>query len=695
MSIAQQVESRDLVVRELSFSGNRAIDDAMLRMSIATSQSSTFARWPIIRWLGLGERKYFNEIEFRRDVLRILALYGRTGFREVRVDTLVRRTDGDVFVRFLIEEGEPVRVDSLKLSGADGIVDAERVVHNLPLRIGDPFNLLLLQASLDSLLTILRNAGYPFPEVFQSFDVDLERHAARVSWQAVPGAQAAFGEIRVIGTEEIDPGVVRRALSFKPGQPFSEEKMRRSRVDLYRMNLFNFVGIRQVDTVPPTTGDSLVPVQVRVTEASLRRIRLGGGYGTFDCFRTLGAWTVYDFLGGGRTLDLSAQFSKIGVGEPADLGLQDGRFGICRGLQDEVPERLKLNYNLSATLREPFFLSRRTSAGITFAAERYTEYLAYLQEYVGAELSFTWRTPVEIPITLSYSLSRAKTEADPANFCTFLDVCRVEDTEVFGERKTRATFGLGFTWDRSDSPTSASRGRRLTGEFRHASDNIGSDRSIQFTRGVMEFASFHRLARHSVVAWRVRVGVVGTPLDTPYVPHEDRFYAGGPNSVRGYGQNELGPLVRVLTGVDSAGTQVDSIIRRSATGGDRLLLASAELRVPLPGFADRVSGAVFVDAGQVIEHGRGGESLTNLKVTPGVGVRIATALGPMRLDIGFNPYDPPESPLYVYNAAGTELAPAQEDPACQGEDCPLLRYAPRVESFVGRLRLHFSVGQAF
>lgn len=675
-----QAVGNDLVVRELSFTGNRAIDDGTLRMSIATTQSSAFARLPVVKWIGLGEKRYFNETEFRRDVLRILFLYGRSGFREARVDTLVRRTDEDVYIRFLIDEGEPVLVDSLALAGVEGIVDSAKVIRSLPLRIGDPFNLILLQASGDSIRTALRNAGYPFPEVFQSFEVDVENHNARVLWEVEPGEPATFGPVRITGAEEVDESVIRRALRLKPGQPFSEEKMRRSQLDLYRMNLFNFVGVGLADTMPPPAGTMSVPVAVRVTEASLRRIRLGVGYGTLDCFRGLGAWTVYDFLGGGRTLDLSAQVSKVGVGEPSDFGLRDD---VCLGLRDEAPSRLKLNYNLTAGVREPFFLSRNTSAGVTLAAERYTEFQAYLRESVGGELSLSWRTPAEVPLTLSYSLSRAKTEADPATFCAFLDVCLVEDTKLFTEPRTRATIGLGVVWDRTDSPVSANRGMRLTAEFRHASTNIGSDSLIQFNRGVMELASFHPLGRRTVIAWRVRVGAVATPQGTEYISPEDRFYGGGPNSVRGYGQNELGPLVRVLERIEETGAGVDSIIRRSATGGDRLLLASAELRTPLPGFADRVYGALFVDAGQVIEHRSSEEDLTDVKVTPGLGVRVMTALGPMRLDVGLNPYDPMASALYR-ESDGTLTTEGLPNP-----------YTPKIEGLLSRLRFHFSVGQAF
>ena len=674
---AQDVERNELVVRELSFHGNRAIDDLVLRASIATTHSSVFARSPFLRWTGLGEKRYFNETQFRTDVFRIMALYGRSGYREVHVDTLVRRSNGDVYVSFFIDEGEPVRVESLTVSGLEGIIDSETVVQTLPLRQGDPFNLLLLQASVDSIETILGNEGYPFPEVFQNFNVDLENHAAQVSWEVVPGDAAVFGEVEVTGTNEVSEGVVRRALSFKPGQPYREQKLRQSQADIYRLNLFNFVGIGLADSLPPEPEDSSVAVSVRVTEANLRRVRLGGGYGTIDCFRVLGAWTIFDFLGGGRTLDLAARFSKIGVGDPIDLGLTNG---ICLGLRDEDTSRLKLNYNLAVSLREPFFLSRRTSAGITFGAERYTEYQAYLQEYIGAEVSVTWRIPGEIPLTGSYQLSQAKTEADPATFCEFLDVCLVEDTRIFQQRRPRATLGWGVVFDRTDSPTAALRGIRITGEFRHASDNIGSDSLIQFTRGIGEFASFHQLGQRSVFAWRVRIGAVA-PLKTTYVSPEDRLYGGGPNSVRGYGRNELGPLVRVLERIETSGERVDSIIRRSATGGDRLLIITSEVRFPLPSFGQRIAGAVFLDAGQVIDHGKSSERLTDLKITPGIGFRVATALGPMRLDVGFNPYEPRASVLYV-----------EEDGLLVSVDD---NYTPRVEGFLSRLRLHFSVGHAF
>ena len=71
------------MVRSLKFEGNRAIPDAALAAAISTTASSWFARAAIIRSLGLGEKRYFNELEFRRDVLRLEVLYKRSGYPDV------------------------------------------------------------------------------------------------------------------------------------------------------------------------------------------------------------------------------------------------------------------------------------------------------------------------------------------------------------------------------------------------------------------------------------------------------------------------------------------------------------------------------------------------------------------------------------------------------------------------------------
>ena len=103
----------------------------------------------------------------------------------------------------------------------------------------------------------------------------------------------------------------------------------------------------------------------------------------------------------------------------------------------------------------------------------------------------------------------------------------------------------------------------------------------------------------------------------------------------------------------------------------------------LPVFGGRMIGAVFIDAGQVVNRGDEIVTLTEIKITPGFGIRLGTALGPIRLDVGYNPYEPRPSPLYEPNLETGELVLVDSN------------YVPESRSFLGRLRLHFSVGQAF
>src|SRR2546422_414775 len=98
LPLAAQQEQR--VVRGLSFDGNKAIDDYTLSTAIATSNSSFFASVWWLRWIGLlGEKRYFNELEFRRDVVRLLLLYRQSGYMNALIDTLVRRGGHDGVIR--------------------------------------------------------------------------------------------------------------------------------------------------------------------------------------------------------------------------------------------------------------------------------------------------------------------------------------------------------------------------------------------------------------------------------------------------------------------------------------------------------------------------------------------------------------------------------------------------------------------
>jgi outer membrane protein assembly factor BamA len=133
-------------------------------------------------------------------------------------------------------------------------------------------------------------------------------------------------------------------------------------------------------------------------------------------------------------------------------------------------------------------------------------------------------------------------------------------------------------------------------------------------------------------------------------------------------------------------TETGSLVVRdtivSPTGGNQLLLANAELRFPLSG---RLAGALFVDAGQLFERGDTPLTAGGMRVTPGVGFRFLTPLGPIRLDVAYNAYPPQRGPLFE-ELDGGELALLDPDFAPSEQDSGILSR---------RLQFNFSVGQAF
>jgi outer membrane protein assembly factor BamA len=679
--LAQQAEFKPLVVRDLSFAGNHAIADDTLRVAIATTQSAV---QPIyLRWTGLGEKRYFDEIEFRRDVIRLTILYRQSGFPDAVVDTVVTRGAEEVSIKFVIFEGRPVRVMALTVTGAEGVLGA-RLLRDLPLRVGDPFSRFQMQASADTIRAMLRDRGHPFGQVLRNFDVDREQREATVHFEADPGPLARVGRIEVVGARAIDENVVRRMVAIRPGQPYSQQALYESQRDLYRMGVFNFVAVSLADTVPKGAADSLVTIRVQVTEGSLRRLRAGAGWGTIDCFRGLAGRTDRNFLGGARSLDLSARVSKIGTGTPFNWGLEHTACPTLGGEQDT--DRLKLNYDLTASLRQPFVLGRRNTATFTLSATRRSEFQAFVREAVGGSVALTQQTTFQIPVTLSYELSYGKTVAAPAIFCSLLNQCGVADT-LFSRRRLQATAGLGLVRDRSNSPLDPTDGSVITANVRYAGRITGSDSLSQFAKGVFEMSVYRELGRRSVFAWRVRIGTIISPQlgnVGEFVPPQERFYGGGPTSVRGYAQNELGPVVRVardsIVNADSTRSPQDTIT--APTGGNQQLFANVELRLPLPLAPDRLRLAIFVDAGQIFQRSDELISLRGLRVTPGVGIRLTTPLGPLRLDVAYNGYAPQPGPLYHQQGAQLVLV----DPA----------FAPPIpEQFIKRLRFHLSVGQAF
>lgn len=689
--LSQAAAAQDgLVIRRLSFQGNSAIDDLTLANSIETTNSDAFATLPLLRELGLGNKRTLRARALETDVERLRVLYRFSGYLEVGVDTIIRRTTEDAYVTFVISEGRPVRLALFGIRGLDSISRGEDAIENLPLREGDVFNRRLLQASADTIANRLRDRGYPLVQLrLDSLRVDSAAYQGRVWLVVEPGPLLTIGPITVEGAEQPgDSSFVRDFLTTQPGRVYRQSDLLRSQRNLALSELYRFVSV-DIDSAGFSRDSSTVPLLVRVNPGPRQRISTSVGYGTYDCFRGSIGWTGRNALGRGRILDLSARFSKLGVGGPTDWGLEDSP--LCGRLDEDPIGSETLNYGVSASVRRPGFLSPSNNLTLSLFAELGSEFGVYSREEFGVSVQLTRETASRIPVTFGYRLAFGSTSADDADFCAYFNACNSDDIAVLRDRQRRGTLSVGLSSLRVNNVLDPTRGTSVGLQVAYSGALTGSEELQRFTRVTGDAAVYRPLNRDLVLAARIRAGMLFAPTvelagqggSAPYAPPDQRFYAGGPNDVRGFDGNQLGPVVYVffeeVTDPDLSELPTEGVTV-SPLGGNRVLVGNLELRLPSPLFPTRTHLAAFVDVGSVWEDTPDGAAEPiRIRATPGVGLRVATPLGPARLDLAYNGYGLPPGDFFRFSSDGEliQVVPGYELPKSKG------------------ITVHFAIGQAF
>lgn len=666
-----------LIVHSVTFKGNKGVDPDFLAASIATTQSSFFQRNGIARALTFGkfgEQRQFDQTLFIGDIFRLMIAFKSSGYPDVKIDTIVKRTHDAIDITFKITEGKPVHLLSLDIVGLDSVEHPWLIRQDLPITAGDIASDYKLHDARDTVEARLRNRGYPTATV----DYEEQEHAATENARFVvhTGRYSRFGPISVAADSGVDTALVASLMATRPGTEYRESDILRSQRNLFTSELFRTVAI---DTA---IADTTVPIAVRVTPNLGHRVKASAGYGTDDCFRVGAGWTARNFPSSGLVLDVTGQLSKIGVGDPLGFGLEHN---ICGELANDSIGSRVANYGLNASLRRNAFLSPNNSAVVSVFATQHSEFEVYLRQEVGASFSITHTTAANVPITLAYRIADGATTANPASFCAFFNTCDPAAIAILQQRRLQGTVTLSVLRQRLNNPLDPSRGSILSASVTTSSRFLGSAATQQFTRFIGDASGFLPIARNVVLAGHVRGGVILAPSialggeNGNFVPPDQRFYAGGANDVRGYDQNELGPVVYVVP-TDSVDTSKSpsfnpSATRVAPTGGTKVAIANLEVRFPTPLFVGRLKGAVFVDAGSLSNDGESAP----LRITPGAGLRYTSPLGAIRFDVAYNKYPLQSGRLYAISTDGS-LTKLQDD--------FLRQQAPH-------WTLHFSIGQAF
>jgi len=661
----------DREVLRLGFTGNATFSASELARRIVTTPSS-FGR----RNFGIvGTRRCLDPDEFRQDVLRLQAFYHDRGFYDARVDTVVTTLIAKppvVAVTFAIHEGLPTILDTLRITGLERVHDSAAVLANLQLALGRPFGVVPFTADVDSITSRLRNAGYPEASVIPSYSVHPAARSAEVSLAVVPGPAARFGAIHVHSTSytgdtlhpAVPDNVVRRLLGFATGQPYSDHAITDAQRNLYTTGMYRNVEVTR-DSV---TADSLVPVEVVAFEDQMHEINSELGWATLDCFRTGLQYTDHNFDSKARNLSLTGRLTKIGYGAPLESG---GTRNLCPLLRKDSLGSSRLNYSLTASLQQPIIAGRANPA-YSLYTERRSEYQAYVRTtFVGGEASLLRPLAHRSSVRAAYNVEYGYTLAQPAVLCAVFSRCDQESMDQVQRKLPLGIASVAFQQTGTDNLIDPHAGTIFRTEVRGSAPVIGSDPSLSFLKGTVDGAWYHQLTSSVVFAMRLRGGAVtggSTANGTRLPPPSERLYAGGPTSVRGFQQNELGASVYLVDSADVAFPpdtatggvlQVKQSVTRAErtipTGGNSLFVGNVEFRVRDVFFPDLIEYALFTDVGDVWTR-KSGQTFTGsakLYWTPGVGIRYFSIVGPIQLNAGYNPYGGQPGPVYLSTRPGS------------------------------------------
>lgn len=419
---------------------------------------------------------------------------------------------------------------------------------------GKPLSSDLVNKSVSEAISGLRNKGYAF--VRAEVETTTVEQQVELVLKLVPGPVCSVGVVQISGHNAMAENTILRGLTFKPGDQFSEEALQNSQYLLYRAGVFRSVALGLADSA---AHDNRVDVALRVSERPFRTLRVGTGYDTDEDLWASGAWTHRNFGGDFRQFKLSGRVS--GKNREAVIGLRQAHF---RGSRNWL--------NLGG------FVQRERQA-------------AFVQEEVGGNISLERNLTRATDVITQVSGGVVDFSADSA----------------FTEMK------VGLLMDTRDDIFDPQSGMLAQFTVRERGRFFRSD--SEFLQATAEGRWFRRMPLRSVLALRVQGGVIFELGKAGSVPNVERFFAGGLNSVRGWGVNELGPK-------DDQG---------EPTGGLSRVEMSMEVRTQI---FFTLGTAIFVDIGNV-DAKSGAFNLGSLKYAVGAGLRYLSPVGPVRFDVGY------------------------------------------------------------
>ncbi len=565
------------VVRRIKIIGNTAFSDGRI-IKVMKSRTSGFFR------SGIYKKDVADD-----DMERLKHFYKTSGYLDVEAsyEVMSQEKKNKKWIELVVrlEEGRKYIAGDVKMAG-NSVFSEEELKALLDMRPGDVFTEMALHQDVSGVQEYYFGKGYIMAKVKPDTLLNLKTDRVDIVYNVIEGEICYVNKISIKGNTKTKDIVIRRELRIDPGEQYDGKKLKRSKERLYNLGFFEDITFDVEDT-EVTNKKNMV---VEVKESKTGEFSFGGGFSSID--RLIGFIEIEQ-----RNFDL-LNFPTF-TGDGQDLKLR-GEFGSVRK-----------NYLLSWT--EPWFLDYPFSLGFDFYASEKnrsgsTGY-AYDEERQGGALR----------------LGKEFSEYLRGDFIYRLETVDISDLSASasqelkdesGENTVSSTF-FQLTRDTRDNRFAPKSGYITSGSFEVAGGFIGGDR---------DFAKFFNTNSHYseigpfVLELKLRFGAVTSYGDSDKVPIFERFFAGGTYTIRGYKERDVGPQ-------DISGDPL---------GGGTMAVANAELIFPI---IQNLKAAVFADAGNVWarpdSQPKNGRITKGIKVGTGVGVRINTPIGPVKLDYGF------------------------------------------------------------
>jgi len=500
-----------------------------------------------------------------RDRDRFVRLLQGHGYFGARVEVSLREEATPLEIAFQVDTGPAYPVVS-----ADIRVTGKTVVqpHLIPspekvgLTLGKPFSASTLMDAQKALLRAFEKQGFPFPNLEErKIMVDHGSLSVTLQFLIDPGQAASFGDVKIKGIDSVKEPAIRHLVPWKEGDIFDVEQLELLQARLIRLGLFSSVRVlkgRNMDE------KGRLPVEVSLTERKHRSIGAGISYKTDEGPGATALWEHRNLLREGERLTVSGTVSDFTA-------------------------------SAESTFYEPFFLRRDQSLRLVLRVAQ-DQPDTYTSRNVGA----------------TASVSRQLSDRLKVGAGVGYKVSRVEQLGI-RESFSYLFLPLDLEWDSSDDLLDPTKGDRFGLHLVPFYDPTGNNPEflksrLRYRRYLKPFAAYPL-----VFAAGLSLGTIsGAARDQ--IPADERFYAGGGGSIRGYAYQSVGPF--------SQGEPI---------GGRSLLETAFEVRMNL---TQRLGLVAFLDGGNAYT-GRFPDFGETLRWGTGLGFRYFTPVGPLRLDVAF------------------------------------------------------------